>query len=188
MKPTAGIVLLVMSVPQFEIQPFWPGGAVPGLPEGPVTLVQYSGVIPHWPQILQHAFNGHWFKFDRAVPFVGCFVPGTVGPHTALLTGLGIGGAPVLRQMLSCARRLPHPNQPHVVLLLKLSSLATVRLLASAIAEQLSSVFTVYYKENMRSAESSMGIKNAIECLRRNTIHRHSINRLASFLCGRGRV
>lgn len=97
---------LAILVPQFDMQPFSPGGAVPGFPAGPVWFVQYLGVIPHWPQILQQTLSGQGLRAAMAVPLVGISVPGTVGPHTEFAIALGIGGSPVLRQML---KPMPRP-------------------------------------------------------------------------------
>lgn len=40
---------LEISVPQLEMQPFWPGAAVPGAPVVELEGVQNSVVMPHWP-------------------------------------------------------------------------------------------------------------------------------------------
>jgi hypothetical protein len=64
-------------MPQFEMQPFSPGAEVPGAPVVDFETVQKSLVIPHWPQMLQHAFSLHGFKSANLVPLVGFAVPGT---------------------------------------------------------------------------------------------------------------
>jgi hypothetical protein len=46
---SAGAALLIISVPQFDMQPFWPGAAVPGAPVLEFDGVQNSAVMPHWP-------------------------------------------------------------------------------------------------------------------------------------------
>lgn len=38
-----------MSVPQLEMQPFWPGADVPGAPVSDLDSVQKSALMPHWP-------------------------------------------------------------------------------------------------------------------------------------------
>jgi hypothetical protein len=91
---------VIMSVPQLEIHPFSPGAAVPGAPVDELEGLQKSPVVPHWPQILQHAFNGHWFKVLKSVLGGALTVSFTCGPQTAFGTLAGIGGYPVLRQIL----------------------------------------------------------------------------------------
>jgi hypothetical protein len=58
-KFSDGALDVTMSVPQFEIQPFSPSAAVPGAPVVELEIVQNSVVVPHWPQISQHALRGH---------------------------------------------------------------------------------------------------------------------------------
>lgn len=132
--------MFVMFVPQLETHPFWPFGAVP--PVGPVTFVQYSGVMPHWPQISQQELRGHRLRAASAVPLVGIVVQGTVGPRCALETGTGIGGSPLLKQMWLSVWRLSHPNQPQVFLSLKSLMSDALSPLAAAMEEHVSCEFT----------------------------------------------
>jgi hypothetical protein len=60
-------------------------------------------------------------------------VPGTCGPHIALVTGAGIGGSPELKQMLYPACKSAQPVQPHVSVF-QLVMLATVILYVAASA------------------------------------------------------
>lgn len=88
-----------MSIPQFEIQPLVPGCAVPGAPVSAGSAIQKSVVIPHWPQMSQHAFKGQGLRLARSDILAGAVVLGTCGPQTALAMGAGMGGVPVLKQI-----------------------------------------------------------------------------------------
>lgn len=48
----------MISVPQFDIQPFWFGAAVPGAPVLDSEMVQNSDVVPHWPTL------AHYGQYD----------------------------------------------------------------------------------------------------------------------------
>ena len=95
-----GTVDVTICVPQFEIQPLEPGAAVPGAPVLELDGTQKSFVVPHWPQILQHALSAHVFNVVKSVPAGALVVFGRWGPQTALGTGAGIGGYPVLKHIL----------------------------------------------------------------------------------------
>lgn len=82
-----------------------------------------------------------------AVPLAGTAVPGTCGPQTALASGAGIGGVPLLKQiMLPIYRRL-QPFHAHVFLL-KFSIAPTVREYAAARLAQLSFATIVYVAQD----------------------------------------
>ncbi len=87
-----------MDIPQFEMQPLVPGAGVSVFPVSDVVLMQKSLVVPHWPHMLQQALRGHGFRRASFDMSDGCRVPGTCGPHIALLKGAGIGGEPKLIQ------------------------------------------------------------------------------------------
>jgi hypothetical protein len=72
--------------------------------------VQKSMVIPHWPNMLQHAFKGHGFKPGRVDMLDGVSVPLTCGPQTAFGSVAGIGGEPGPRHMMLPTARLSHPD------------------------------------------------------------------------------
>jgi hypothetical protein len=129
-----------MFVPQFEMHPFLKGGAVPGLPVGPVSAVQNKGVMPHCPQISQQEFRGQGLSADRvsAVILDGVVVFGATGPQTEFGMTAGIGCVPVLRHMTLPASKLPQPNQPQVILSLKVLRSLIFNPLDAAIAEQVS--------------------------------------------------
>jgi hypothetical protein len=156
----AGADPTTMSVPQLEIQPFWPGADVPGAPVDDCEMVQKSLLIPHWPYLFymgdrlavakrklgrgthtQQALRGQGFRLASVIPGPGWVLPGFCGPQMALVIGAGIGGAPVLRQMFWKACKFEHPCQAQVWVL-KLSISALVRLLAAPKAEQLSPATT----------------------------------------------
>lgn len=77
---------------------------------------------------------------------VGCSVPGLVGPHSAFATEFGMGGSPVLKQILRPSRRSSQPNQPHVVLSLYWLILSLVKSKFAAMLEHESSFWTVYWQ------------------------------------------
>lgn len=91
--------MFTIVVPQFEMHPLVPGFDVPGAPVLPELGVQKRGLVPHWPQTSQHAFNGHGLRSDSGVPWLGFGVLGTCGPHTAFGRDAGMGGSPELRQI-----------------------------------------------------------------------------------------
>ncbi|KAL6886436.1 hypothetical protein HDV57DRAFT_389489 [Trichoderma longibrachiatum] len=68
--------------------------------------------VPQLPHMLQQAFSGHGLRVASSTPAGGFLVPGLVGPHTALGTGAGRGGLPLLRQMSWPTRMDLHPFQP----------------------------------------------------------------------------
>lgn len=73
---------------------------------------QNAEVVPHWPDLAQHWFEGHGFREARSLYFAGRCVPGTWGPHTACGRATGIGRAPELRQTKSPCFNLAQPGQP----------------------------------------------------------------------------
>ena len=66
-----------ISSPQLEMQPFSPGAAVPGAPVLEFDGLQKSPVVPHWPQMLQHALSGHSFSVLKSTSGGGGVVPFT---------------------------------------------------------------------------------------------------------------
>ena len=70
-------------------------------------------------------------------------VPGYCGPHTALASIAGIGGVPLLMQIILPTYRRLQPFQAHVFLL-KSSRSVAFRLWAAAMPEQVSSATIVY--------------------------------------------
>jgi hypothetical protein len=72
---------------------------------------------------------------ETFVPAGGVGVPGTVGPQTALVTGAGMGGVPVLRHIIIPFNRSPQPFQDQVSALYSVNS-STVMLFAAAMIEQ----------------------------------------------------
>lgn len=119
-----------------------PGCAVPGAPVSAGSAIQKSVVIPHCPQISQHAFKGQGLRFARSDILAGAVVLGTCGPQTALAMGAGIGGVPVLKQITWPTYRL-QPDQPHTSVFLD-SSYAVVMEYVVAIAEHMSLAWTIY--------------------------------------------
>lgn len=85
-KIFAGEAETLIWVPQLEMQPFCPAAAVPGAPVVEVDGVQNSVVVPHWPQMSQHALSGHSFNKVRFVPGGAIAVLLTWGPQTAFGT------------------------------------------------------------------------------------------------------
>jgi hypothetical protein len=132
---------LIMSVPQLEMHPFFPGAEVPGGPRD--DFMQKSDVVPHWPQTLQQALSGHGLRSAMLTPEAGFVVPGFCGPQTAFWIGAGIGGAPELRHMLMPAYSKVQPDHPHVPWF-RLSSSFTVSPFAAAILSHQSPALTRY--------------------------------------------
>jgi hypothetical protein len=89
--------------------------------------MQKSCVVPHFPQMLQHAFSGQGLSEAQSTLLLpaGFFVPGFVGPQTAEGTAAGNGGSPSLTQNLARGNILLQ-LKPYVFLL-KDSSSASVR-------------------------------------------------------------
>src|SRR3954468_8490755 len=114
LRNMAGAEPRTIWVPQLEMQPFVPGAAVPGAPV--LELVQKSDVVPHWPQTSQHALSRHGLRGEMSTPAAGLVVPGTCGPHTVPATAAGIGGVPVLMQMMVPTQMLLQPFHAHVFL------------------------------------------------------------------------
>ena len=92
---------------------------------------------------MQHALSGQGLTSLR-LPLLGGCEPGFNGPQTALSRAYGMGGLPVLRQMVRFTPRLSQPAHPHVVLSLKFERLFVVNPFRPAMAEHVSPVFTVY--------------------------------------------
>ena len=90
-----------------------------------------------WPQTSQHALRGQGLSMEMFVPAGGFGVPGTVGPQRALATAAGMGGVPVLRQMMIPTNRSSQPFQDQVSALYSVN-LSTVMLFAAADATALS--------------------------------------------------
>ena len=65
--------------------------------------------------MLQQTFSGHGFSLAQFLDDdpLGCFVPGFIGPHTALGISAGKGGVPLLRHIqLSRQRSLSQVFHP----------------------------------------------------------------------------
>lgn len=88
-----------------------------------------------WPQTSQQALRGQGLSMEMFVPGGGAGVPGTVGPQRALATAAGIGGVPVLRQIMMPTNRSAQPFQDQVSALYAVNS-STVMLFTAAMAAQ----------------------------------------------------
>jgi hypothetical protein len=111
-----------------------------------LVTMQKSTVVPHCPQMLQHALSGHEFSVLKSVTGGTLVVFGLCGPQTALGAGAGIGGYSLDKHIVESARSFSRPFHPQAFLL-KLLIWLLVRLLAAPVEAQLCPDLTRYAEQ-----------------------------------------